>query len=81
MKRLPNVAYTRPCRDCGKILCFSDDVRTENGSRIPLNPGDFTRHTCTIDEEYLVSKAIAFVQDTNFRLKSCQLVVERRPAL
>jgi hypothetical protein len=78
MRRLPNVDYTKECRDCGKLLCFSSEVRAESGSRVPLNT-DFTRHTCEPDEEFLISKVIALVRDTNFRLKTCYLAVERRP--
>lgn len=72
--------FTRTCRDCGQVIGFRDDVRSESGKRIPFNT-DGTRHNCQkeqyLNDERWVLSAIQYIQDINHKLDGCYLKIER----
>ncbi len=47
MQRLPNVDFTRPCRDCKRIVGFNDTFRSPiSGARIPFDIRTGHPHKC-----------------------------------
>lgn len=77
MQKAPSVAFVRNCRDCGRTVCFSDEIKGVTGKRTPLDPGSLTPHHCQDNDEYLVSQAVQYIAEVNKRLGSCQLKIMR----
>lgn len=76
MQRPPNLDFFKACRDCGAIVYFSNSVRAENGSRVPLEK-DGRRHTCRVSDEALISQAYEYIASLNRRLSACHLKLVR----
>lgn len=64
--------FSKACRDCGVTVYFSDSVRANNGSRIPLEK-DGRRHTCTVAEEGIILQAGLYIERVNRRLSTWRL--------
>jgi hypothetical protein len=77
MQALPSVSFTRACRDCGRTVCFSEEVITPSGMRIPLDSQTLKPHRCRTDEEYLISQCIEYVAGVNRKLQTAQLRIVR----
>jgi len=73
---LPNIDYTKNCRDCGALVLFSSEVVTSTGMKIPIEK-DGRRHTCEPNEEFIISRCIEQVAAANRRLQTCQLRIVR----
>lgn len=66
--------FTRNCRNWGRRVRFSDSIRAENGSRVPLEK-DGSRHVCTVStsEEARIARAVQYIVCVNAELKHAKL--------